>query len=376
MKGKIAIAVLIVLAVLGMLAGVKVLQIRTLIASGKAYVQPPESVSSAVVHEEKWQDTLDAVGSVAAIQGTIITPEIDGTVVEIAADSGAVVARGDLLVRLDTSNEEAQLRALEAQTDYARISAERARTLRANSTISQSELDQAEATLKQAQGNADAMRATIDKKTLRAPFAGKLGIRQVNLGEYIQKGQAIISLQSLDQVYGDFTLPQQYLAYLKSGMPVRLTTDTYPGSQFDGTLTAINPDLDASTRSVKLQATFANPDHLLRPGMFARMQVLLPTEQTVLAIPATAVLSAPYGDSVYVIEKQAATNDIPEGLVVRQQFIRVGRARGDFLSVETGLKPGEKVVGGGVFKLRNGMSVIENNDLAPKPSENPRPANS
>ena len=376
MKGKIGVAVVIVLAVFGTLAGIKVLQIRTLIAAGKAAVQPPESVSSAVAHEEKWQDTLDAVGSVTAIQGVTITPEIDGTVVEIAADNGAVVAKGDLLVRLDTSNEEAQLRALDAQVDWARISAERARTLRANNTISQSELDQAEAALKQAQGDADAMRATIAKKTFRAPFAGKLGIRQVNLGEYVQKGQAIISLQALDQVFGDFSLPQQYLSYLKTGMPVRLTTDTYPDKQFEGALTAINPDLDAGTRSIKLQATFANPDHLLRPGMFARMSVLLPSEQTVLVIPGTAVLSAPYGDSVYVIENQPATNNAPAGLVVRQQFIRSGRARGDFISVETGLKAGDKVVGGGVFKLRNGMSVIENNDLAPKPAEKPTPPNS
>lgn len=376
MKTKIAIALFIVVLVVVGLAGVKTLQIRTLIASGSAFVPPPESIASAVVHEEEWQGTISAVGTVSAVQGVTITPEIAGAVREIAFESGAVVAKGDLLVRLDTSLEEAQLRSVEAQTDLARMNADRARKLTADKTLSQAELDTAEATLKQFQANADAIRATIAKKTIRAPFGGKLGIRLVNLGENLDMGKPIVSLQSLTPVYAEFSLSQQELARIKTGMRVRLSADTYADRKFDGTLTAINPDLDQGTRTVRLQATLDNPDQLLRPGMFARVELLLPDVQKVLVIPVTSVLSAPFGDSVYVIEPKPATNGAPAGLVVRQQFVRSGHARGDFISVESGLKAGERVVSAGQFKLRNGMSVVENNEITPKASQSPRPADS
>lgn len=370
---KIAIAIAIVLLVLGALAGVKILQFRKMMAAVQAQGQPPETISTATVHQERWQDTLDAIGTIAAVQGVNVTPEIGGTVSEIAFESGAVVGKGDLLVRLDTSSEEAQLRAIEAQANLARVTAERMRTLRADNTVSQSDLDTAEATLTQTLANADAIRATIDKKTIRAPFAGRLGIRQVNLGEYLDTGKSIVSLQSLSPVYADFSLPQQVLAQLKTGMKVRVTTDTYPHRQFPGTLTAINPDLDQSTRTIRLQATLDNSEQLLRPGMFARVEVLLPVEQPVLVIPATAVLSAPYGDSVYVIEPQAATNGASTSLVARQQFIRTGRTRGDFVSVTTGLKEGERIASAGLLKLRNGTVVVENNEIVPPASEAPQP---
>ncbi|MCX6915163.1 MAG: efflux RND transporter periplasmic adaptor subunit [Verrucomicrobia bacterium] len=269
---KILLAVFIVLAVVGGLAGVKALQIKKLISDGKSYVQPPESVSSAVVREEKWQGSLTAIGSIMAVQGVTITPEIQGLVREITFESGAVVSQSNLLVRLDTSLEEAQLRALEAQEELARLNLARERTLRSQNMVSQANLDAAEATLKQAQGTADATRATIQKKTIRAPFAGRLGIRLVNLGQYLDTGKPIVSLQSLTPVYANFSLPQQDLAQLKTGMSVRVTTDTYPGRVFDGTLTAINPELDQTTRSVGLQATFANADQLLRPGMLGNVR--------------------------------------------------------------------------------------------------------
>lgn len=345
-------------------------------ASGKSFVVPPETVSSVVAREEKWQGTLTAIGSVTAVQGVTVTPEIAGIVHEIAFESGATVTKGDLLVRLDTSTEEAQLRALEAQEELARLNLTRERSLRTQNMVPQSELDTAEATLKQTQGNADATRAIIQKKTIRAPFAGRLGIRLVNSGQYLETGKPIVSLQSLTPVYAEFSLPQQELARLKTGMSVRVTTDAYPGRTFEGKLTAINPDLDAQTRSVGLQATFENPEQLLRPGMFARVEVLLPEEQAVLAVPATSILSAPYGDSVYVIESKPGMDNGKAGLVVRQQFVRTGSARGDFVSVESGLKPGERIVSAGIFKLRNGMSVIENNDLAPKNDLAPRPSDS
>jgi membrane fusion protein (multidrug efflux system) len=203
-----------------------------------------------------------------------------------------------------------------------------------------------------------------------------LGIRLVNLGELLEAGKPIVSLQALLPVFADFSLPQQELARLKTGLAVRVTSDTYPDQHFDGTLTAINPDLDATTRSVRLQATFANAEQLLRPGMFVRVEVIFPDEQTVLAIPATAILSAPYGDSVYVIESRPGKNGGKPEAVVSQKFVRTGRSHGDFISILSGLKAGDRVVSAGVFKLRNGMSVQENNETTPKPSNSPKPGDS
>lgn len=376
MKRKIILAVIIVVAVSGGLAGVKALQIKKLIAFGAAFVPPPEFVSTAVAREEKWQGFISAIGTINAVQGVTVTPDIPGQVREIAFESGAAVAKGDLLVRLDTSAEESQLAAMEAQVGLARSNLARVRTLRTDGNVAQADLDTAEAAVKQYEANANTIRATIEKKTIRAPFAGRLGIRQVNVGQYLETGKPIVSLQSLAPVYVDFSLPQQELAKLKTGMRVRLVSDTYPGQRFAGVLTAINPDLDAVTRSVGLQATFDNADELLRPGMFARVEVLLPEEQNVLVIPATSVLSAPFGDSVYLIETQPAKDGAAAHLVVRQQFIRTGAVRGDFVSVESGLKPGDRVVSSGMFKLRNGLTVVENNELTPKSTQTPNPADS
>ena len=370
------IAIVAALLVIGALAGTKYLQIKKL--TSQPYVTPPETISSVVAHPEKWPDALSAVGSITAVQGVTMTPELAGTISEIKFESGAVVNKGDLLVRFDTGTEEAQLKALNAQLEWARLSVERSRKLRTDSTVSQSELDQAEASFQQAKANADAVQAVIDKKTIRAPFGGKLGIRQVNLGEYVDAGKPIVSLQSLTPVYADFSLPQQALSQIKTGMTVRVSMDAYTNKQFEGTLTAVNPDLDSSTRSVRLQATLDNPDLLLRPGMFARIELVLPNADDVLVIPATAVLSAPYGDTVYVIKNgtNAPVGTNGPGLVVDTQIVRVGRARGDFVSVEAGLKTGDRVVNSGLFKLRKGASVIENNDIAPKPSEKPKPSDS
>jgi len=375
MTRKLGIALFIVFLVVGGLAGVKAWQVRKLMEIGKSFAPTPESVSSAVAREVKWQGTLTAIGSITAVQGVNVTTEIPGLVREILFEPGGVVAKGDLLVRLDTSSEDAQLRAMQAQWELARLNFERMSKLRSENMVSQSDLDTAEATMKQTQANADNIKAIIEKKTIRAPFAGRLGIRQINVGQYLDTGKPIASLQSLTPVYADFSLPQQELAKLSTGMRVRLYIDAFPNRQFAGALTVINPDLDQSTRSVGLQATFENPDQLLRPGMFARVEVLLPEEQNVLVIPITSVLSEPYGDSVYVIEEKPAQPG-GAGLTVRQQFVRTGTARGDYLSVESGLKPGDRIVSSGVFKLRNGMSVVENNELAPRSAESPKPPDS
>ncbi len=371
MKRNVIVALVLVVVIFGGLAGVKTLQIKTLIDAGKSFVPPPETVSAFAAHEEKWPNTLTAIGSIAAVQGITITPELAGTVKAIAFESGAVVAQGDLLVQLDTSAEEAQLRGVAAQQEWDALNLKRLQNLRKENTVSQAELDAAEIAAKTSLANADNIRAIIEKNTILAPFAGRTGIRQVNLGESVDHGKAIVSLTALSPVYGDFSLPQQELSQLRAGLKVRVVSDTFPGQQFEGVLTAINPDLDPVTRSVRVQATFENPGELLRPGMFARMEVILPEEQKVLAVPATAILSAPFGDSVYVVIPATATNAPPGSLVVRQQFIRTGRGRGGFVNVESGLKPGDRVVGSGLFKLRNGMSVVENNEISPEAGKKP-----
>lgn len=368
---RVLIGIAIVLVILAGLAGVKTLQIRKIINSP----WPPESatIATAVVHEESWPDILSAVGTVSAEQGVMVSPEIAGTVSEIDFVSGATVKQGDLLLRLDTSTEEAQLHAAEAQAEWAKITAERQRKLLADKTVSQSDVDQADATWKQAAANADNIRATIQKKTIRAPFSGKLGIRLVNLGEQLDAGKNIVSLQSLTPVFVDFSIPQQEFAKLQPGLKVQAVADAYPSNVFAGEITAINPDLDLATRSVRVRAKFENSDELLRPGMFARITVILPQENPVEVIPATAILSAAYGDSVFIVTpaKEGDTN-----LVVHQAFIRTGRTRGDFVSVVSGLKVGDKVASAGVFKLRNNLPVHENNALTPAASQTPTPPNS
>ncbi len=376
MLKKIILGIIVVIVTFAALAGIKALQISTLIAFGKNFKQPAETVSSSVVKEDKWPDTLPTVGSISSVQGVKISAEIAGVVASIAFESGASVAQGDLLMSMDVSAEEAQLRALDAQTELAKTNLGRVKSLREEKTVSQAELDQAESALKQNQANADAIRATIAKKVIRAPFAGRLGIRQVNVGQYLEPGKLIVSLQSLAPVYGDFSLPQQEFARIKTGLTVRATTDTYPGKQFSGKLTAINPDLDAMTRSIRVQAKFENTEQLLRPGMFTRMEVVFDEERSVLIIPSTSILSAPSGDSVFVIEPDNSTNAAPGQLMVRQQFVRVGAARGDFISITSGLKAGERVVTSGVFKLRKGAAVVENNSITPPSNKKPNPSDS
>ena len=373
---QIILGIIVVVVVMASLTGIKALQIGKLIAFGKSFKQPAETVSSSVVKEENWPDTLPTVGSITAVQGVKITAEIPGTVRKIAFESGAAVEQGDLLLSMDVTTEEAQLRSLEAQTELAKTNLGRVKRLREEKTVSQADLDQAEATLKQTQANADAVRAAIAKKVIRAPFAGRLGIRQVNVGQYLEPGKLIVSLQSLSPVYGDFSLPQQEFARIKPGLTVRAKSDTYPDKEFAGKITAINPDLDAMTRNIRVQATFENPEQSLRPGMFTRMEIVFAEERGVLTIPSTSILSAPYGDSVYVIEPSTATNAATGDLVVRQQFVRVGNARGDFISITTGLKAGQKVVTSGIFKLRNGGPVVENNSITPASSKKPNPSDS
>jgi membrane fusion protein (multidrug efflux system) len=281
------------------------------------------------------------------------------------------VRKGDILVRQDTSSEEAQLPGAEAQVELTRTNLERMKELYTKNLIAQVDRDNAVASAEQAQAQAESIRATIAKKTIRAPFSGHLGIRQVNTGQMLREGDPIVTLQSLDPIFVDFTLPQQQLPLLRRGMTVQVTTDALPGERLQGRLTAIDPLVDVETRSIRAQATAANTGEKLRPGMFVNVAVGLPARQKVLAVPATAVLYAPYGDSVFIIEEGADK----QGKSLRQQFVRLGPKRGDFVAVESGVKEGESVVSTGVFKLRNGQPVVVDNTLAPDFKKAPTPEN-
>ena len=376
MAKKITLTLILVLVLVGVLAGIKGLQFQTMFAQGASFTPPPETVTTATVRRENWQPTLTAVGSVAAVQGVMLSAEMSGAVKSIAFESGATVRAGDLLVELDTAVEQAQLRSAMASADLARLNLDRARDLRGKSMVSQADLDSAEAQFKQAVAQVDNIRAVIAKKTIRAPFAGRTGIRQVNLGQFLDNGAAIVTLQSLDPVYVDLALPQQNLAQLNVGMTVRVTTDAFPDQNFEGKLTAISPEVDAVTRNVRLQATLANPAGRLRAGMFVNVATVLPRTEQVLMIPATAVLYAPYGDSVFVVEDKKDEKTGAIGKVLNQRFVRLGKTRGDFVVVASGLDVDQTVVTTGVFKLRNGMNVVVDNKLAPNFQLAPKPANS
>lgn len=371
-RGGLGVAIGLLAAILIFVVGIKALQIGKMMSSPK--VMPATTVTSAPVKEEDWAPMLSAVGSVSAVQGAVVATELGGTISEIRFENGAEAKKGDVLIRLDASQEEALLRSAEAESELARTDLERARDLVSKKVISKAEIDAAESKFRRLNAIVDQMRSNIAKKTIVAPFDGQLGIRQMNVGQMINAGQQVVALTSLDRVYVDFALPEQNVSKLSKDLEVSVRADAIPGREFKGKLTAFNSMVDAITRNVPLQATLENPDHALRPGMFAKVDVMLPETKKTIVIPGSAVSYAPYGDSVFVIEKQKDPKSGRESLVLRQQFVRIGEVRGDFVAVKQGLKPGQEVVGTGVFKLRNGMAVTINNDLAPKPELNPAPA--
>ncbi len=364
---------LVVLVVL--LVGVKAGQIITMVRAGESFAPPPEAVSSARVERGEWEAARGAIGTLVAERGVTLAAELPGTVREIAFESGSFVRKGTVLVRLDTSTEQAQLAAAQADAALARVSVERARTLRRNDSNSPADLDAAEARAKQASANVAALEATIAKKTLRAPFDGRISIRQVELGQVVAPGTPIASLQSVSPILAEFWLPQQALADVRAGEKVRVRTDAFPGASWDGQITTVNTEVDVSTRNVRVRATLPNPEGRLRPGMFANVEVLSSEKRPVLMIPATAVMYAPYGDSVFAIEQKKDDKTGREQLVARQKFVRLGDRRGDFVAVVSGLDAGERVVASGAFKLRNGMAIAVNDAVGPAPKLEPRPEN-
>jgi len=360
----------------GLLGGIKSLQINRMIAQGRQSVPPPETVTTTVAQTDFWESRLTAVGSLVAVQGVTLTAELTGKVVRIAFEPGTKVNAGDLLVQQDTSSEEAQLRAAEATVELARRNLERLKKLLDRLTIAQSQYDNTEAQYKEGVAQADIIRAAIAKKNIRAPFAGRLGIRLVNLGQILNEGEPIVSLQSINPIFVNFSLPQQQLAQVQPGLTVRVISDALPGQVIEGRITAINPEVDAATRNIRIQATVANRQERLRPGMFVNVAVVLPAAEDVLAVPATAVLYAPYSDSVFVVKEKQSENNKQPGLVVRQQVVQLGERRGDFVAVVSGLEAGETIVSTGAFKLRNGQAVVVDNTLAPEFKLAPEPRDS
>ncbi|MBI5640436.1 MAG: efflux RND transporter periplasmic adaptor subunit [Nitrospirae bacterium] len=375
MKKRIVFILLLLIVLIAVLAAVKALQIGAMINQGKKFIPPPETVTSSAVKTETWETVLTSVGTLNAVQGVMVSAELAGKVVKINFEPGTHVKKGDILLSQDTSSEEAQLPGALAQVNLYRTNLARADQLLAKGIIARADRDNAVANAEQAQAQADSIRAAIAKKTIRTPFSGHLGIRQVNLGQMLREGDPIVTLQSLDPIYADFNLPQQQFPQVRPGLGVHVTGDTIPGETIRGRITAINPGVDAETRSIKVQATLDNRAMKLRPGMFVNVAVGLPASQKVLTIPATAVLYAPYSDSVFVIEEKRDDKEGKVGKVLRQQFVRIGEKRGDFVAVTSGLKEGETIVTTGVFKLRNGQAVVVDNKLAPDFQKAPRPEN-
>jgi membrane fusion protein (multidrug efflux system) len=375
MRKRMILMLVVMAGIIASLGAVKFRQIQTAIAQASSWAPPPEAVTTIVAREAQWEATLSAIGSVEAVQGVTVSADLPGIVVGIAFDSGARVRAGDVLVELDTSQERAQLQAAEAERDLAGLHLGRMSGLRGKGIIAQAEFDRATAESKQSQAGVSEIQAMIDRKTIRAPFAGILGIRQVNLGQYLTSGDPVVPLQSLDPIYVNFSVPQQEVAKLKHGAQVRAVAEGDEGTPPVGRITAINSIIDESTRNVQVQSTFANHGGRLRPGMFVEVQVSLGTSAAVVALPASAINYAPYGNSIFIVGDVEG----PDGQKfrgVRQQFVKLGAARGDQIAVVSGVTAGDEVVTSGVFKLREGAAVYVNNEIQPANDPAPRPEDS
>jgi len=364
--------VLLIVAVLGF---VKYRQISAAMAGNKGFQPPPEAVTTVVAQQAEWSNTLDAVGSVAPVQGVTLSADQPGVVSKITFASGAHVEEGQVLVALDTRQERAQLASAEARRDLAKLSLDRAKALLDQKAIAQSEFDQASAQFKQAEATVGEVQATIDRKTIRAPFSGVAGIRQVNPGEYVHSGDPIVPLQALDAVFVNFSVPQQNIGALKVGAYVYATVEGSKESVFHGRINAIDPVVSDATRNVQVQATFPNPRGELHGGMYATVRVIVGQGQPTVALPSSAINYAPYGNSVFILEDMKG----PDGKAyrgVRQQFVKLGRSQGDQVAILDGVKAGQEVATSGVFKLRPGAAVKVNNQVQPGNSPSPKPDNS
>ncbi len=383
-KGKVWIAAIIgLIVVIVSLVGVKVGQIRAMMAAGQAFVPPPEAVTTAKVTSATWQSRRAAIGSLVAVHNVTLGAEVPGMIRDVAFDSGRMVKRGAVMVKLDTTNEEAQLAAALADAELAKNALERARALRKGGANSPADLEVAEARAKQTEAIAANIRATIAKKTIRAPFDGRVAMRQVERGQVVSPGTPVATLQSVDPIYAEVPLPQQALADLKAGQQVTMRVDSFPGRTWQGQISAVNAEVDPATRNIRVRATFPNKDGVLRAGLFVKVEVSASDERQVLVIPNTSVVYAPYGDSVFIADEKVDEKKDPKAepskagepptLVAQPRFVRLGERRGDLVAVLSGLKEGETVVSNGAFKLRKGMALLVKNDMAPPVELDPKP---
>ncbi len=371
MAKRMILMLAVVVVVLASLGYFKTKQIQAAIKA-HSFTPPPEAITTVVAKEATWPTTESVVGTMAAIHGVTVSADLPGTVSAIHFDSGRTVQQGEILVELDTRQERAQLAAMEAQRDLAKVNHTRLQQLVNEGVISRMDYDKAVAEQKQADANVAEVRATIARKTIRAPFTGVLGIRQANLGQYLAGGAPIVPLQSLNPIYVNFSVPQQVLGQMHPGHDVKLTSDSLSGMHFTGRINAVDSVVDPATRNVQVQATVNNPGGKLRPGMFVQVEVGVGAQRTIIPLPASAINYAPFGDSVYVVEDMKG----PDGATykgVHQQFVKVEGARGDQVAVVSGIKPGQEIVTSGVFKLRNGAAVAVNNQVQPGNNPAPKP---
>ena len=375
MARRMILTVGVLLLLVSALGFVKFRQVQSAMAAASSFQMPAEAVTSIVAKQEEWPATMSIIGTVEAVHGVTVSADLPGTVDRIKFESGQAVHAGDVLVELDTRQERAQLASLEAQRDLAKVSYARAQQLVNSGVISRVEYDQATAQQRQTEANVAEIRATIERKTIRAPFSGILGIRKVNLGQYLAAGNPIVALQSLNPVYVNFGIPQQTSGLVRVGRTLRVTSDELGSLAFTGRVTATDSIVDEATRNVQTQATLANPQEKLRPGMFVQVDVGVGANRSVVTLPASAISYAPYGDSVFVItDMKDAKGRTYRG--VRQQFVKVEGSRGDQVAVVSGVKAGDEVVSSGVFKLRNGAAVQVNNKVQPGNNPAPKPEDS
>lgn len=333
----------------------------------------PQTVSATKATVTDWQQQVEAVGTLRAVKGADLSLELAGVVDKIEFESGQDVEAGQVLLRLRNDDDVAKLESLEALAKLAQVTYDRDLKQLKAQAVSQATIDTDAANLKNSQALAEQQRAIVDKKTLKAPFAGHLGLRQVDLGQYLAPGTVIVTLQALTPIYADFLLPQQALDKIKVGQPVTAKVDTYPDRTFTGKITAINPKVDTSTRNVQVRAEIRNPDKLLTPGMYVTIDAVTGTPRRMVTLPQTAISYNSYGDLVYVVEEKGKGPDGKPHLVAQQTFVAVGATRGDQVSITKGLKEGATVVTGGQMKLRNGVPVVIDNTVVPKDDPNPKP---
>lgn len=371
MARRILMTLVVTAVLLTTLGYTKFRQIQTSVKAA-SFQPPPTSITTILARQEKWASTLSVVGTMAAVHGVTVSADLPGTVDHITFESGRAVREGEVLVQLDTRQERAQLAAAEAERDLAHVNFARMKELVDQGVVSRMQYDQATAEQRSTDAKVGEIRATIARKTIRAPFSGILGIRQANLGQYLAAGEPIVPLQSLNPIYVNFGVPQQDASQIRVGQDVRIRARDLAGAAFVGRVTAINSLVDEATRNIQIQATLANPEGKLRPGMFVEVEAGLGAERSVIALPASAISYAPFGDSVYIVTDVKAPNgETYRG--VRQQFVKLDGTRGDQVAVVSGIRPGDEVVTSGTFKLRPDAAVLVNNSVQPSNSPSPKP---